>query len=137
MGLELPDVPRWIEAHGIAADPASWRRGPAVGSDRAHLIVIVEDTEPAAVAGIAREHPGHTVLFAIEREDIAAALRGIRRVERAILHTLPSPEALPELEGAAPLPPEVALAHLPEPLAEELGAARADRTVWAAWVDGA
>ena len=24
--LELPDAPRWIEAHGMAADPASWRR---------------------------------------------------------------------------------------------------------------
>ena len=40
--LALPDVPRWIEAHGIAADPASWRSelgaGFAVGNDRARLI---------------------------------------------------------------------------------------------------
>ncbi len=141
MGLDLPDVPRWIEAHGIAADPASWRHalgnGFAVGSDRARLIVVGGDADAAAVGALVREHPRHTVLFAIEREDLVAAVREARRVQRAILHTLPEPDALPDLDGAAPLPPEVSLSHLPEPLADELGAARADRTVWAAWVDGA
>ena len=43
MTLELPDIPRWIEAHGIAAAPASWRRtlggGFAVGSDTARTIL--------------------------------------------------------------------------------------------------
>jgi hypothetical protein len=51
--LALPDVPRWIEAHGIAADPASWWRelggGFAVGNDRARLIVVAGDVDAAEV----------------------------------------------------------------------------------------
>ena len=35
MTLELPDVPRWIEAHGIAADAASWPMSPAEESEAA------------------------------------------------------------------------------------------------------
>jgi hypothetical protein len=136
--LDLPDVPRWIEAHGIAADPASWRRvlgsGLAVGSDRARLVVVTGDADAGAVAALAREVPHHTMLFAIEREDLAAATG--RQVVRALLHTLPDDSPLPELEGAAPLPPEVTLAHVPAPLAEELAAVRGHRTIWAAFVDG-
>ena len=136
--LELPDLPRWIEAHGIAADPASWRRmlggGIAVGSDPARLVVVVGDADPVQVAALAHEAPRHTMLFAIEREDLAAATG--RGVVRALLHTLPDVDALPELEGASPLPAVVSLAHVPEPLAEELARARAHRTIWAAVLDG-
>ena len=53
MTLALPDLPRWVEAHGIARDPASWRRelgaGFALGSDRAKLIVIAGDVDRAAL----------------------------------------------------------------------------------------
>ena len=42
--IELPDVPRWVEAHGIAADPEHWRTplggGFALGHDKAKLIVV-------------------------------------------------------------------------------------------------
>ena len=66
--LELPDVPRWIEAHGIAADPASWQRalgsGMAVGSDSARLVVVLGDADAAAVTALAQEVPRHTMLFA-------------------------------------------------------------------------
>jgi hypothetical protein len=136
--LDVPDVPRWIEAHGIAADPASWRRalgnGLAVGSDPARLVVVVGDAEAAAVAALAREIPGHTMLFAIEREDLAAATG--RVVVRALLHTLPDDTALPVLDGASPLPADVPLAHVPEPVFEELAGVRAHRTIWAAFLDG-
>ena len=136
--LDLPDVPRWVEAHGIAADPASWRRvlgdGIAVGSDSARLVVVAGDADATAVAQLAEEVPRHTMLFAIERADLAAATG--RSVVRALLHTLPEGEVLPALEGASPLPAEVTLAHVPAPLAEELAAMRAHRTIWAAFVDG-
>lgn len=138
--LELPDEPRYVEAHGIAADPRSWRRelGPgfAVGSDRGRLIVVCGEADPGATLRLARAHPQHT--FLVTTDDLAATLRGAGRgVERAILHTLPDPARLPELEGAAPLPAESSLAHLPEELREELEAARAHGAVWTAWVDGA
>lgn len=136
--LGVPDLPRWIEAHGMAADPGSWRRtlgdGFAVGNDRARLVVVVGDGDAAEVAALARELPRHTILVAIEREDLAAATG--RRVVRALLHTLPDPAALPEQAGAVPLPDDAALAHLPGPLAEELAGARANRTIWTAYVDG-
>ena len=136
MRLELPDVPRWVEAHGIAADPASWRReldgGFAVGSASARLIVAAGDVDADDVVALARELADHTLLFAIERADVHAALRATRRVARAILHTLDEP--LLDLEGAEPLPPEASLAHLPAPLAAELAAAR--HPIWSAWVAG-
>jgi len=143
--LELPDEPRWIEAHGMAADPASWRRelgaGFAVGNDRARLIVVAGDADAAAVAALARELAQHTLLVAIERADLAAATG--RQVERALLHTLPATPvaepgegSAPDL-GAVPLAPEVSLAHLPPGLAEELDAARAIRTIWTVFLDGA
>lgn len=144
--LELPDLPRWIEAHGIAADPSSWRRalgdGFAVGSDRARLIVVAGDADPDAVSRLARELPQHTVLVAIERADLAAATG--RRVERALLHTLsdaarralePRDGSAPDL-GAVPLPADASLAHLPAALAEELDSARPLRTIWTAMLDG-
>jgi len=129
--IELPDVPRWVEAHGIANDPAGWRQelagGFAVGHDAARLIVVAGDVTPDAVAPLAVKP--HVIL--VEREDLALALRG-RRVERAILHTLPDPDALPDFEGAAPLGD----LPVPAPLQDELAWARTRGTIWAAWVDG-
>ena len=144
--LDLPDEPRWIEAHGIAADPASWRRelgdGFAVGNDRARLIVVAGDADAAAVAALAREQAQHTLLVAIERADLAAATG--RRVERALLHTRPpgvhaaepGEASAPDL-GAVPLPADASLAHLPAGLAQEIEAARAIRTIWTVFLDGA
>jgi hypothetical protein len=157
--LALPDVPRWIEAHGIAADPASWRRelggGFAVGNDRARLIVVAGAADAAALAALARERPRHTLLVAIERADLTAATG--RRVERALLHTLPGapgsepggePGRAPASErdprsedggldaGAVALPADASLAHLPPALAEELEAARPHRTIWTVFLDG-
>ncbi len=138
--LDLPDVPRWIEAHGIAGDPEGWRRdvggGFALGHDAARLVVVAGDAEPDATAALARAYPEHTLLFAIEREDLAAALPA-RRPQRAILHTLAEPDELPEPEGAVALPEEAPLAGLPEPLAGELAWARRRGPIWTAWVDGA
>jgi len=78
---------------------------------------------------------------AIERADLAAATG--RRVERALLHTLPpgvgaapGEVSAPDL-GAVPLAPEVSLAHLPAGLADELEAARTIRTIWTVFLDGA
>jgi hypothetical protein len=144
--LALPDEPRWIEAHGIAGDPASWRRelgaGFAVGNDPARLIVVAGDADAAALAALAREQPRHTLLVAIERADLAAATG--RRVERAVLLTLPAaaggapqPEDAPGAgAGAVALPADASLAHLPPALAEELDAARPHRTIWTVFLDG-
>jgi hypothetical protein len=146
--LDLPDLPRWIEAHGMAADPASWQRrlggGFAVGNDAARLVVVAGDAGAGQVAALARELPSHTMLFAIERADLAAATG--REVVRALLHTLagrsdaggpgPGNDDLPDLEGAFPLPADASLAHLPAPLADELARVRAHRTIWTAWLDG-
>ena len=133
--IDLPDVPRWVEAHGIAADPEHWREplgaGFALGHDPMRLVVIAGDAEPAAVATLAASHPDHTLLFAIERTDIATALG--RPVERAILHALDDPDALPVLDGAAPLPAEAAV---PPALADELAWARKQGPIWSAWLDG-
>jgi hypothetical protein len=136
--LQLPDEPRWVEAHGIAGDPTSWRRelgdGFAVGNDTAKLVVISETTS-SGVVELAREYPKHTLL--VVTEELAAGLRTAGRdVDRAILHTLPDPDGLPDLEGAVPLPDDASLAHLPAALAEELGAARGKHAIWTAYVDG-
>lgn len=132
--IDLPDLPRWIEAHGIASDPASWDvalgAGRAVGSDRAQLIVVLGDAAPDEVARLARERPGHTILCA--SEPIARATH--RPIRRALLHTLAEPDALPDLEGAVALPADVSLAHVPPALADEL--ARARHPVWAVFLDG-
>ncbi len=120
MILGLPDLPRWIEAHGMAADPTSWKRDGAVGNPRAKLIVI---TGVARADELRAEFPDHTILTAVR----PTLLHG-----KALLHTLPDPDSLPELEGAAVLA-ETPLDHVPPALAEEL---RAGSRVWAAWVDG-
>lgn len=136
MTLELPDEPRWIEAHGIAGDPTGWRRdldgGFAVGHDGARLIVIANAADSSAE--LAREYPQHTILVTTER--LASALRAAGRiVVRAILHTLPDPGTLPDDEGVTQLRADVSLAHVPPPLAEELAAATGP--VWTAYLDGA
>jgi hypothetical protein len=134
--LDLPDVPRWVEAHGIAGDPDGWRDGAVVGHDAASLIVVVGEADATAIAQLAGERPHHAILFAIEREDLAAALRSAgRAIDRAILHALPDPSRLPELDGSQPLGDEE-LDHVPPALAAELAWARGRGTVWTAWVDG-
>jgi GNAT superfamily N-acetyltransferase len=137
--LGVPDIPRWIEANAIAADPASWQRtlgaGRAVASDSARLIVVLGDADPAGVAELARERPSYTVLCALERQDLATATG--REVVRALLHTLADPAGLPMLEGAVALPDDASLDHLPGPLAEELADARGRRTIWTAYLEGA
>ena len=136
--IDLPDVPRWIEAHGIAGDPEAWREdlagGFAVGHDAARLVVIAGDAEPDAVARLVAARPTHAALFAIERDDLAVLVRALGRpVERAILHTLPEPDAVPELDGAVPLDDT---APLPAVLYGELEWARSRGPIWSAWVDG-
>ena len=137
--IELPDEPRWVEAHGIAGDPVSWRRtlgdGVALGHDDARLVVIAHEADPAAVVALARERASHA--FLVVNDDLAAVLRGAGRyVDRAVLHTLPDSDALPELDGACRLPADAPLAHLPAALADELAWARSRATIWTAYVDG-
>jgi GNAT superfamily N-acetyltransferase len=128
----IPDEPRWVEAHGIAADPRGWRRsfsnGFALGHDVAKLIVADGDVD---VAAIAREFPQHAIL--VVTDALAGALSPIRTPVRAILHTLPEPDAMPDYEGAIPLPAD---AVLPDALAAELGDARGRGEIWSAYVDG-
>lgn len=127
--IELPDVPRWVEAHGIAADPEHWRTplggGFALGHDQARLIVIAGAADPDGLAALARSYPQHTLL--LERPSID------RPTERAILHTLPDADTLPDLEGAAILGDDV---PLPDPLADELTWAKRRGPVFTVYLDG-
>lgn len=131
--LDLPDVPRWVEAHGIAADPTHWTRalgsGAAIGHDAAKLAVVIGHADPVQVLELPATH---TVLFASEREDVRAALIASgRSVERAILHTLE--DEPPDYEGATLLPDDAAL---PDYLADELAWARTRGPVFTVYVDG-
>jgi len=137
--LELPDEPRWVEAHGIAADPRGWRRalagGWALGHDVAKLIVITGG-RPAELAALVRDYPQHAML--VVDDALADGLRAAGRMPvRALLHTLPDPAALPDLEGAVALPADASLDALPAPLAAELADARTRGEIWSAYVDGA
>ena len=141
-GLGLPDLPRWVDAHGIAAAPGSWREplgaGYALGHDGAHLAVILGAAEPAAAARLALARPAHAFLVPPERAEIVAGLAAAgRTLARALLHTLAAPDELPALEGAVPLGATTPLAHLPPALAAEIEAARAAGTVWTVWLDDA
>lgn len=143
----LPDLPRWVEAHGIAralgdgdAFEVPLATGFAIGTARGKLVVASPDADAASLVALADARADHAILVADERADLAAALRARgRSIARVLLHTLADPEA-PSLafEGAAPLPPELALPDLPAELADELAASRAHgRAIWAAWLDGA
>jgi hypothetical protein len=133
----VPDLPRWVEARAMllaGAPVAAAGAGSLVWSDEAALCAVVGDAAPDAVLAAAATRD-RTVLCALEREDLADAF-GARGyvVERATLHTLPDPAALPDDDVVAPLPPDIDLAHLPAPLADEIR--RATAVVYAAWVDG-
>jgi hypothetical protein len=138
-GIEIPDEPRWVEARalqlaGAPATPAG--RGWLIRSDADDLAVAVGDVDAAAVARLVSRG---TLLCAIERADVAAALaaRGWH-VEKAVLHALVDPDGLPDDDGATPLDPQAALDHLPAALAAELRRALdAGHPVHACWVDGA
>ncbi len=136
MTLALPDLPRWVEAHDLARDPESWQREGVIGHDGgADPVICVYGELPVdAVLALANEHPQHTLLLPRERDDLALALP--RPVVRAIIHTLPDPDTLPDFEGAEPLLEDASLAHLPVDLRAEIEDARTRATVWTAWVDG-
>ncbi|MBA3820290.1 MAG: GNAT family N-acetyltransferase [Deltaproteobacteria bacterium] len=87
------------------------------------------------MAALARELTAHTLLVATEPLRAALDTSG-RRALRARLHTLPEPAALPELEGATLLAPDVSLAHVPADLADELAFARTLGPIWTVFVDG-
>lgn len=139
---DLPELPRHVQVHDLAASPSSWRRslgpaGAAVGSDREHLICVVGDPDPAATCALARERTHVTMLVPAEALAVVEALRGTgRRVLKALLHTLPDPSGLPADEGGALLPDDADLGHLPADLAAEITLARRRTPVYAAWVDG-
>jgi len=136
-----PDQPRWIEARamllgGAPVEPAG--AGWVVGSADHGLHAAIGDADAGAVAAIAAARGG-TLLVALERDDVVAAVRARGwSVERALLHTLPDPGSLPDDDGAAVLGDDVELDRLPAELAAELARARrAGRPIHAAWVDGA
>ena len=129
ISVELPDLPRWVEAHGIANDPAGWRAsvggggGYALGHDAAKLIVLAGELDPEAVSRFRTGYPQHTFLFT--RDELHGSFE---RRTRALLHTLPDVDALPEYEGAV-------LFTEPPPDAE-LAWAAARGPIWSAYVDG-
>lgn len=132
--LELPDLPRWVEAHGLLADPRSWIErwpgGAAIGNPEDELAVICGEPELWLVEELAARTPGYHLLSGHPLE-----LPRRSRV-RARLHTLPEPIEDP-LEMVSLLTPEHSLDHVPEPLRRELRRALGRHPVWAAWVDDA
>lgn len=131
--IDLPDEPRWVEAHGIAADPAHWRTalgdGFAVGHDEAKLVVIAGNADRAAAAELARKYPQHTILF--DKSEWAPAFG--RPCGRAILHTLSDPADVPDLEGAVLVDDAT---PLPDGLRDELSWAKARGPVFTVYLDG-
>ncbi len=139
--LELPDLPRWVEAHGVAEDRDGWREpvggGLAIGHDATRVIIIVGEAEVDATVALVAARPSHAVVFGGERGDLVAAFEARGRfVERVIVHTLADADALPDLDGAALLG-ETAVPDVPPALAAELAWARARGPIWAVWVDDA
>jgi hypothetical protein len=135
------DAPRWVEARAmlLAGAPIVPAGGGAiVVSPDGGLGVALGDAAPSTVVAAARDGDVATLLVAIERDEVRAALAaGGWQVGRGILHTLADPTALPDGDGAVPLPGDAGLSHLPAPLAAEIERARRDRVVHAAYVDGA
>lgn len=119
MTLDLPDVPRWVEAHGIAADQAHWRldfdRGYALGHDGARLVVVI----------------GEPSLPDLPTTHSIIAATPFPRATRAIIHTLDGEP--PEHEGGVLLPSD---APLPDYLAAELAWAQSRGPVYACYLDG-
>jgi hypothetical protein len=139
--LDLPDLPRWVEAHGVAADPDGWREplgsGLAIGHDATRVIIIAGDADADAAAALVAARPTHAVVFGGERDDLVAAFEAKGRVvARVIVHTLADAEALSDLEGAALLG-DAEVTDVPPELAAELAWARARGPIWAVWVDAA
>jgi GNAT superfamily N-acetyltransferase len=124
---DLPDIPRWVEANGIAADNDGWRApvggGYALGHDPAKLIVLAGELDAEDVARFRTGYPQHTFLFS--RDELRTAFT---RSTRAILHTLEDPEALPEYEGA--------IVFSGEPPDAELAWAASRGPIWTTYVDG-
>jgi hypothetical protein len=140
--IALPDEPRWVEANALLASGEAWvaaaGRGHLIGHDPARLMVATGDADPIDVVREVTARDGWTLLAAAERDDLRSALviRGWW-VEAAHLLTLPDASILPDDDGAAPLPDDAALDHLPPPLAAEIAMARRRTTVWTAVVDDA
>jgi GNAT superfamily N-acetyltransferase len=87
--------------------------------------VIAGDVAKAAIDALAEELPLHAIL-------VGEGLGGTR----VLLHTLPEPDALFELEGAVLLDRDAPLDHLQPLLVQELRAAlQIGERVWSAWVD--
>jgi hypothetical protein len=124
---ELPDIPRWVEANGIAGDRDGWRanvgRGYALGHDAAKLIVLVGELSVTDAAQFRTGYPLHSFLFA--SDDLRGAFE---RSTRAILHTLEDPGALPEYEGA--------ILFTDTPPDAELTWAASRGPIWTTYVDG-
>ncbi len=129
--LDLPDTPRWLEAHDLARHPEHWRRdlGPggciALSASVDPIIVVFGGVPRAAVMSLADEHPDHTLLLV---EPISN-----RACTRARIFTLPDPRSLPELDGATLLAPDTDLTHVPPELQGSLAEAE---HVYAVHVDG-
>lgn len=127
MTSDLPDIPRWVEANGIAADSDGWRTpvggGYALGHDPTKLIVLAGELDAEDVARFRTGYPQHTFLFS--RDELRTAFT---RSTRAILHTLEDPDDLPEGEGA--------VLFAGEPPDAELAWAATRGPIWTAYVDG-
>jgi GNAT superfamily N-acetyltransferase len=141
--IDLPDTARWVEAHGIADDPDHVELihdgiHLAVVSGAGRLAVVTNSEAELSLVAFSLKDRFESCAILVERElaaRVIAAELG-RRVERAVLHTLPEPDALIPIDGAVPLPADAPLDHLRPEVADEIRAARGRHAMWACYVDG-
>jgi hypothetical protein len=137
----VPDAPAWVEARAMSLDDDAWAvpdgNGWVLGSDHARLLVAVGAAAARPAIEMLGARHGWTLLAAIERDDLVAAARAVgRTAARAVVHTLPEPDDLPDVSGATLLDRDDDLSHLGPTLAEELSSAMVrGRQIWCARVD--
>ncbi len=141
LGRELPDEPRWVEATDLLACDDVWiapaGRGHLIGHDDSKLVIAVGATPASAILAHGPARAGWSLLVVPERAALVEALAAAGwPAERAILHTLPDPDTLPDDTGAAVLAAAASLAHVPADLALELERARRDRPLWSVALGG-
>ncbi|MBP9088739.1 MAG: hypothetical protein KBG15_21630, partial [Kofleriaceae bacterium] len=152
----ITDEPRWLEAYALLADPTACCEPldeplePTVAStsaatapagawllrhDAAGLAVVIGEPRPAMWTTVLHRHPGLAILFDDRYSALTLAAGHAGRHVVGVSFALRT-EAMPLLEGAAPLDATESIEHVEPVLRAELARVRNDRTIWTVRVDG-
>ncbi len=151
----IADQPRWLEAHGLLADPtASCEQleptlapiktnldGPTLQPgawllrhDAAGLAVVVGEPSAAAWTSVLHQHCSLAILFDDGYPALTTAAQTIGRNVVGVSFALLD-DAMPAHDGATILHAEESLDHVEPVLRAELARVRHDRTIWTVRVD--